>query len=331
MWVVSSMRGWAAGPRGGLTLAWRIVAVNAAVFAAGVAGLVLSPATVSARVSVREVVVLLSGLAALLLINLVLVRRSLDPLARLMKAMQDVDPLESDRALAPMGPPEVRELTAVFDEMRDRLQSERRRSGRRALEAQEQERKRVAQELHDEIGQSLTAVKLQLSRLGPRLPPVLQPDLDEAIAEVDRSLGDVRRIATRLRPEALDDLGLVPALTALTADFSSRTGLEIVRRIEPNLPAIGPQGELVVFRVAQEGLTNVARHADATTVELRLEQVDGSVRLVITDNGRGLPRKASGAGIEGMRERALLVGGRFALGSSRSGGVELRLRVPAGA
>jgi two-component system, NarL family, sensor histidine kinase UhpB len=328
---MATVRNGATSLRDRLTLAWRIVAVNAIVFAAGVAALVLSPATVSPQVTRREVIVLLTGLAALLLINLVLVRRSLDPLARVTKAMQNIDPLERATALDPTGPPEVRELTAVFEEMLDRLQRERHRSGRRALEAQEHERKRVAQELHDEIGQSLTAVKLQLSRLSGRLPDGFDQDLLEAMGEVDRSLDDVRRIAKRLRPEALDDLGLVPALSALTTDFSSRTGLTIVRRIESNLPPLDPEGELVVFRVAQEGLTNVARHAAATTVELRLERADSGVRLILADDGRGLGIARPGAGIDGMRERALLVGGRFAIAAAAGGGVELRLQVPAGA
>jgi two-component system sensor histidine kinase UhpB len=311
------------------TLAWRIIAVNAVVFAVGVAALVLSPATVSPSVSRRELIVLWAGLAALLLINLVLIRRSLRPLARVMRAMETIDPLARDEALPPVGPPEVRQLTAVFDEMRDRIQVERRRSGFRALEAQEQERKRVAQELHDEIGQSLTAVKLQLARLGQSVPGDLQDELDEAVAEVDRSLGDVRRIARRLRPEALDDLGLVPALTALTTDFSTRTGLKIVRRIEPNLPQLDPERELVIFRVAQEGLTNAARHAGAASVELRLGRAGDDVRLVLVDDGQGLNGGRPGAGIAGMRERALLVGGRFALQTAPGGGVELRLDVPA--
>jgi two-component system sensor histidine kinase UhpB len=241
--------------------------VNAAVYVAGVTALVFSPATVSQRGSVNEAAVLVPGLAALLLINLYLVRRSLRPLDRVMRAMRGTDLLEPGHRLdRATGPAEVRELVTVFGEMLDRLQRERSRSGRRALAAQESERKRVAQELHDEIGQTLTAVKLQLARLGAAAPAELQAALRETQAEVDRSLDDVRRIAKRLRPEALDDLGLVPALTALTTDFARQTGLEIARRIDPDLPALAPDAELVVFRVAQESLTNVARHAAASGV-----------------------------------------------------------------
>jgi two-component system sensor histidine kinase UhpB len=327
---VGTMRVVRRGPGlGRASLAWRIFAVNAIVFTAGVAALVLSPATVSARGTREEVAVLVTGLAALLLINLYLVRRSLRPLDRVMRAMRGTDLLEPGQRLDLTGPAEVRELVVVFTEMLDRLQRERSRSGRRALAAQESERQRVAQELHDEIGQSLTAVKLQLARLGSMPPADLQAALAETQDEVDRSLDDVRRIAKRLRPEALDDLGLVPALTALTTDFARRTGLEIVRRIEPELPPLGADAELVVFRVAQESLTNVARHASASAVELRLERAHDGVRLVIADDGAGVNGALPGAGIEGMRERALLVGGRFSLVPSPAGGVEVRLVVPA--
>jgi two-component system sensor histidine kinase UhpB len=243
--------------------------------------------------------------------------------------MRSTDLLESDERLQPSGSAEADRLVAVFDEMVERLQRERRVSGRRALAAQEHERKRVAQELHDEVGQSLTAVKLQLGRVGRRAPDDLQADLRDALAEVDRSLADVRRIAKRLRPEALDDLGLVPALSALAADFSSHTGIAIERRFGGDLPQLGSDRELVVFRVAQESLTNAARHAGASSVQLRLERSEHGVRLLVRDDGIGINGAEPGAGIEGMRERALLVGGAFAIVDVPGGGVEVRLDVPA--
>jgi two-component system, NarL family, sensor histidine kinase UhpB len=316
------------GASPGLPLAWRIFAVNAIVFTAGLVALAFSPATVSARVLVGEAVLLVAGLSVLLVINLFLVRRSLAPLLQVMRRMQRTNLLEPGERLDPSGPAEVQQLVAVFDDMIGRLKRERRESSRRALAAQESERKRVAQELHDEIGQSLTAVKLQLARLRRRAPAELHPDLREAEEEVERSLGDVRRIAMRLRPQGLDDLGLVPALTALTADLASRTGLGIVRRIESELPPLGPDGELVVYRVAQESLTNAARHAHASSIELRLEKVSGGVRLVVRDDGVGLDDRRPGAGIEGMKERALLVAGEIAITSPPGGGVEVRLELP---
>jgi two-component system sensor histidine kinase UhpB len=313
---------------GGLPLAWRIFAVNAIVFTAGLVALAFSPATVSTRVLVGEAVLLVAGLAVLLVINLFLVRRSLAPLLRVMQRMQRTNLLEPGERLDPSGPAEVQQLVSVFDEMLGRLQRERRESSRRALAAQESERKRVAQELHDEIGQSLTAVKLQLAGLGKRAPSELHPNLREAEEEIDRSLDDVRRIAMRLRPQGLDDLGLVPALTSLTTDLASRTGLDVMRRIDSDLPPLGPDGELVVYRVAQEGLTNAARHAHASAVELRLEKASGGVRLVIRDDGVGLDDARPGAGIEGMKERALLVAGELAITSPPGGGVEVRLELP---
>lgn len=316
-------------PAVGLPLAWRIFVVNAAVFAVGALALVLLPVTVSTRVIVEEAAIVLGGLAVLLLINQLLVRRSLAPLARVMRAMQRTSLLHHDETLVPSGPAEVHQLVAVYDDMVRRLQSERRESGRRALTAQENERRRIAQELHDEIGQSLTAVKLQLARLGRHAPAALEPDVRAAQDELDRSLGDVRRIALRLRPEALDDLGLVPALTALTTDFSNRTGLRITRTIDRDLPSLDMDGELVVFRVAQEGLTNVARHAAAKSVEVRLTRTGDGVRLVVADDGRGLGGAKPHTGIEGMRERAVLVGGDLSISEPAGGGVRVTLDVPA--
>ena len=311
-----------------MPLAWRIFVANAIVFAIGLTALMISPATVSTRVLVEEAAILVAALIVLLAINLFFVRRSLAPLVRVTERMQRTNLMEPGERLEPGGPPEVQQLSAVFDEMIDRLRSERRESTRRALAAQEGERKRIAQELHDEIGQSLTAVKLQLARLGKRTTGEVQAELREAEQEIERSLGDVRRIAMRLRPGTLDDLGLVPALTALTTDLASRTGLEIVRRIEPELPPLGPERELVVFRVAQESLTNVARHAHASTVEVRLERLGDGVRLTVRDDGIGLNGAKPGTGIEGMKERALLVGGRLTIASPNGGGVEVRLDLP---
>jgi two-component system sensor histidine kinase UhpB len=311
-----------------MSLAWRVFLVNAVVFTAGTAALALSPATVSFPIALTEALVLVSGLSAILLLNLLLVRRSLQPLERLTSLMRRVDLLRPGDRLELSGPAEVRELGAVFIEMLDRLERERREAGREALRAQENERKRVAQELHDEVGQAMTALMLQLGRLAKHAPDELQGDLREAQDAVRATLEDVRGIARQLRPEALDDLGLASALTALANAFAERAGLRVERRIDPNLPPLDPDVELVVFRVAQESLTNVARHAGASRAELRLEAVDGGVRLSVRDYGRGLNGAQRGSGVRGMRERALLVGGALSIASRPGAGVEVRLDVP---
>jgi two-component system, NarL family, sensor histidine kinase UhpB len=311
-------------------LAWRIFLVNAGVFALGTAALALSPATVSWPIALTEAIVLIAGLAAILVVNLLLVRRSLAPLERLTGLMHRVDLLRPGQRLELTGPAEVRELGTVFNEMLNRLELERHESGWDALQAQEAERKRVAQELHDEIGQALTAVMLQLSRLAKRAPAELEDELREAQETTRASLDDVRRIARQLRPEVLDDLGLVPALVALAKTFTERTEMRVHRRLDEDLPSLSAEAELALFRVAQEGLTNAARHSGSSRIDLWLESSPDDVLLRVRDYGKGLDGARPGSGIRGMRERALLVGGDLTIEAAAGGGIEVRLRVPAG-
>jgi two-component system sensor histidine kinase UhpB len=310
-------------------LAWRIFLVNAAVFALGTAALALSPATVSWPIALTEAIVLSAGLAAILIVNLLLVRRSLVPLERLTGLMRGVDLLRPGQRLEITGPAEVRELGAVFNDMLDRLERERHESGSAALQAQEAERKRVAQELHDEVGQALTAVMLQLSRLAKHAPGELTGELREAQETTRASLDDVRRIARQLRPEALDDLGLLAALGALATTFAEHTGLRIRRRLDEELPPLPADAELALFRVAQESLTNAARHAGTSRVDLSLEPAPDGVLLRVRDYGKGLDGAGPSSGIRGMRERAVLVGGDLTIAEPAGGGVEVRLTIPA--
>lgn len=313
-----------------MPLAWRIFLVNATVFALGTAALALSPATVSWPIALTEALVLAGGLTATLVVNLVLLRRSLAPLQRLTGLMRHVDLLRPGQRLEITGPAEVRELGAVFNDMLNRLEAERHESGWAAFQGQEAERKRVAQELHDEVGQALTAVMLQLSRLARQAPPELQDELRDAQETTRASLDDVRRIARQLRPEALDDLGLVAALGALATAFADRTGLRVRRHLDDELPLLPDEAELALFRVAQESLTNAARHAETGRVDLWLEADEDGVVLRVRDYGKGIDGALDGSGIRGMRERAVLIGGDLAIEQARGGGVEVRLRVPAG-
>jgi two-component system sensor histidine kinase UhpB len=311
-----------------MPLAWRIFVVNAAILVGATVALAVSPATVSSPIHLTEIAVLGVGLVGILTVNLALVRRSFAPLARLTRLMRRIDLLTPGQRIEVTGPAEVSELGSVFNEMLARLEQERRESGAEAVLELEAERKRVAQELHDEVGQALTAVMLQLGRLAKIAPTELGDPLDEALETTRASLDDVRRIARQLRPEALDDLGLVPALHALASSFSARTGIHITRRLPDSDPPLDPEAELVVFRVAQESLTNAARHAQASRLELELELVGRSVVLRVRDHGRGIDGAPRGSGIRGMRERALLVGGELLIGSVAGGGTTVRLELP---
>ena len=212
-----------------------------------------------------------------------------------------------------------------------RLEREQREVSRRVLAAHESERLRVAQELHDEVGQTLTAVLLQLSRAQERLPRELSGELREAQAAARASLEDVRRIATDLRPETLNDLGLASALAALSDGFGRRAGVRVERQIATPIPALGSEAELAVYRIAQEALTNVARHAGSDSAELTVSSDPDLLTLTIRDHGRGLPNRgaADGNGVRGMRERAGLIGAKLTIEPPLHGaGTELRLELP---
>ena len=238
--------------------------------------------------------------------------------------MREVDLLRPGQRLAVgAAGPEVAELEHAFNAMLARLEAERRESVRGALAAQEGERNRIAHELHDEVGQALTAVLLQLATAAKRVPTEGGDPIHE-VQEITRfGLDEVRRIARELRPEALDDLGLIDALTSMSDRVVSRSGISLERRLEHELPALSPETELVIYRVAQEALTNVVRHAGASRVELALVARGGAVRLEVSDDGRGLDDGVGqGSGIRGMRERAVLIGADLAI---RSGPGETRL------
>jgi two-component system sensor histidine kinase UhpB len=242
--------------------------------------------------------------------------------------MRSIDPDEPGRRLegVDLGEPRVASLAGAFNSMLDRLENERRESARVALAAQERERLRVARELHDEIGQALTAATLKAERAAMGDPA----DLQEVADQIKGSLDDVRRIARELRPEALDDLGLHNALISLCSRVAAQSGVRVERRIEGGFPPLDPDVELVVYRVAQESLTNVVRHAQATRAIVSLQPADGWVVLRVSDDGQGLPEPLpeGTAGIGGMRERALLVGGRLAIASEPGAGTDVELRVP---
>jgi two-component system sensor histidine kinase UhpB len=307
-------------------LYWRVFAVNAIVLTLAATVLVVSPATISFPIALTELIVLSVGFAAMLVLNFVLVRRALAPLDRLSTLMRGTDPLRPGvRAPTDDATPELRAVTRAFNEMVERLESERRESAGRALEAQEGERLRIARELHDQVGQRLTAVLLKLEGAPADEGPVA--DAREGVRE---SLEDVRTIARRLRPEALDSLGLVNAIAALTNSMERGSPIRIQRRVDQPLPQLPPEVELVVYRVAQEALTNVVRHAHSRRAHLELRSAGDGVELRVSDDGAGFDTagQAEGAGIRGMRERALQAGARLTVTSTLGAGTSVVLSVP---
>ena len=313
----------------GPSLFVRVFVANAVVLGAACAVLILTPVTISNPAAPGEIAIIVGGLALMLLINAILMRRAFAPLGRLTRMTREVELLEPGRRLpVERGDAEVVELTRAFNEMVDRLERERRESVRRSVEAQEEERRRIAQELHDQVGQTLTAAVLHLNLLERELPPSSRETLEETRETVRDSLNDVRRISRLLRPEALDDLGLTRALEALLNRMRESSGIPIDSAIDEPPPILTPEQELVVYRVAQEAITNALRHADASRIRVELASAPWSVVLTVDDDGSGIGAAAAGAGIQGMRERALLVGARLAIGPRTSGGTEVRLELP---
>ena len=308
-------------------LFWRLFVPNAVVLLA--AGIVLWVQPANGRI-----VALLGGFVVLLVVNLVLMRRAFAPLVRLTEAMRTTDPLRPGRRLSVTGPEsEVTVLGGAFNEMLDRLERERRESGRRALAAQEAERRRLAGELHDEIGQNLTALGMHLGHAGASAPPGLRDDIATARQLTLDTVDQVRRLARQLRPEALDDLGLVAALATLCERVAEHTELRIDTDLRPELPPVSPEAELVVYRVAQESLTNAVRHAGASRATVSLAPAGGGLELRVSDDGVGLPAgaTASSGGLRFMRERVVDIGASVRFEQRDGSGTDVLLTVPAGA
>jgi two-component system, NarL family, sensor histidine kinase UhpB len=269
-----------------------------------------------------------------LIVALARERRRLAPLEDLVEAMEKVD-LSSPRPLLPATidgvgeTEEVARLELAFLRMMRRLEAERRRAGSAALRAQEEERARVARDLHDEVNQSLTGLLLRLEAAREAAPPELEEELAETKALANQAMRELLSLARQLRPTALDDLGLAAAIEGQV----DRLGGEIATSLDVrgDFGDLSDDAQLVVYRVAQEALTNASRHSGAGRVEVRLCRTEGDgVALTVADDGRGFAFDDSerGLGIGGMRERALLIGADLTIESRPDAGTTVRLTVP---
>jgi two-component system sensor histidine kinase UhpB len=314
------------------TLLTHVLAVNTALVA-----LTAAVAAVVARNRFADAAsgqgLLLIGLAVAgaVLLNSLLLRRRLDPLARLLETMEQVDlNRPGQRAEAPPNvAAEVRRLTAGLNRMLERLEQERRDAGSAVLRAQEEERARIAQDLHDEVNQALTAILLRLQAAGLDAPAGLRDELREIQGLVTQAMEELLTLARQLRPTALDDHGLVPALASQVADFGDRTGIRASFHRSGPLPELSDEEQLVLYRVTQESLSNVVQHSGASTVRVELSSIGRTV-LRIRDDGRGFRITPEGngrtrLGVSGMRERALLVGGRLAVFSAPGEGTTVEV------
>ena len=201
------------------------------------------------------------------------------------------------------------------------------------LESQENAARRFSHELHDELGQALTAIKANLSALRPDSHSASAPPLEkvnDCMHLVDQAIHDVREMSQLLRPTILDDFGLDAALRSVTEKFSQRTGIEVTYRSALDGVRLADQVETNLFRIAQEALTNVARHAKASAVFMDLEREDSGVTLAIRDNGQGFNRsgRSSGLGLAGMQTRARACGGTLKIETAPSQGLKIEVKCP---
>jgi two-component system sensor histidine kinase UhpB len=318
------------------TLLTQVLAVNTVLVAVtAFVAAVVARERLQGAISTQGLLLLVLAVFSVVLLNSLLLRRRLEPMGRLVETMSEVD-LSSPghRAEVSAGASsEVQRLTADFNRMMGRLEQERRDAGRAVLRAQEQERSRIAQDLHDEVNQALTGILLRLEATMADAPLNLVEELVETKQLATQAMEELLHLARELRPTALDDHGLVPALATQIATFGDRTGIR--SRFQPpkgEFPRLSDEEQLVIYRVTQESLSNIAQHADASRVDVELNFVGRTV-LRVRDDGRGF-MAVSGSGqnrlgVSGMRERALLIGGHLNIFSRPGEGTTIELTMGA--
>jgi two-component system sensor histidine kinase UhpB len=317
------------------SLLTQVLVVNIFLIAATVllAAVAVSP-NLHGAIRGRAAFVLGGALLATLLGNWVVLRLRFKPLDDVISAMESIDlaaPEQRAQVTSRRDSSEVRRLGLAFERMRARLEAQRREAGRAAIQAQERERRRIAQDLHDEVNQALTAVSLRLQASIERAGPQLKRELTETKRLATQAMEELLALARQLRPAVLDDHGLVPALHSQVRDFSEQTGIIASFNTRGAMPKLTPEQQLVIYRVTQEGLSNVAQHAEAHKVDVELSFIGRTV-LRISDDGRGFVElngasRNGGLGVLGMRERALLVGGHLSLWSARGEGTRVELTI----
>jgi two-component system sensor histidine kinase UhpB len=315
------------------SLIGQIVAANVVLFA-----LTLLAASIAAGLDLGssskrwDFLILALAIVLTLCTNLWMLQRRFRPLESLIDQIEAIDPAEPTPLELRRSDPveEIDRLASSFHNLLERIEDERRRSGQLAMRAQEEERRRLARDLHDEVNQALTAILLRLEALAQETPPERAPEVIELKRLVNQAMDELLNLARQLRPSALDDHGLVAALETQMKRFSARTGIEARMDTGGEPDKVAEVVQTAIYRVAQEALTNVTRHAGATVVELVVAQTNGEVELRVSDDGRGFDPavRGGGLGLVGMAERARLVGGELDVRSAPGGGTTITLRVP---
>jgi two-component system sensor histidine kinase UhpB len=309
-------------------LAVNALLITAAVFGASVAAH-LDVAAVAER---RRLLVLVAAILATILVNGIVLRRRFSPLERVIEAMEGVE-FAGGGSIAALPAPDTQEVARLhyaFRSMVRRLEDERARTASAVLHAQESERARMARDLHDEANQALTGVLLRLEATAQHAPPGLLEELRATQEAASQAMEELLHLARELRPSALDDLGLGVALRTTLDEFARRTGTRVEQRFDQAaIERLGPDEQLVVYRVVQEGLSNVTRHARAQRVRVEIARQAGGTLTRVADDGLGFDpaQRSGGLGLTGMRERAALAGGRLEVRSSPGAGTTIELQM----
>jgi two-component system, NarL family, sensor histidine kinase UhpB len=274
-----------------------------------------------------------------LCVNLWMLQRRFAPLERLIKRIEGIDPAEPSSHHLPDQDPveEIDKLSRSFNRLLERIEEERRRSGTLAMRAQEEERRRLARDLHDEVNQALTAILLRLEALAQDSPVTHVEEVNELKRLVNQAMEELLNLARQLRPSALDDHGLMPAVETQLKRFSARTGVEVSLETEGDPDTLPEDVQTAVYRILQEALANVGRHAGATAVSVDIEMDGERLELHVRDDGAGFDPAAmtraaadgpgAGLGLSGMAERARLAGGELDVRSAPGGGTTVTLRI----
>ena len=331
-----------------LSLFEKVIVVNVVmVLVEALAGLWVTSHNLEAHHYLIDTTFIVLGVLFILATNTILLHTTFRPLFRLQFTMRAVSKGQTDMRTPVPADPDIGELAQTFNEMLDQLEQSRREQAMIILQAQEEERRRIARELHDETSQRLTALLIHTEVLNQRLAAApaaslfspTRTQLEEGFATLTEltqsTLDTIRVLAQQLRPSVLDDLGLEAALRWLAEDSQQRFYLTVTVQviIEDAAPDHSPLPsvyETTIFRVAQESLTNAARHAHAQHVSLMLTYQQREITLKITDDGCGFEpcHVKTGLGIRGMRERAELLEGTITLQSSPGQGTTVQAVFP---
>jgi two-component system sensor histidine kinase UhpB len=309
----------------------QILAVNALLISATVLTAIVAARLELGDVSERrQALVLVAGILATVLVNGLVLRRRLAPLERLIEVMETIDLSEPGRRanVPEADSADVVRLHQAFNRMLVRLEAERAQTASAVLRAQEEERARLARDLHDECNQALTGVLLRLQATAQDAPPHLRGELQETKELATSAMDELLRLARELRPAALDDHGLLAALRNQLERFSDQTGVPADLAAYDELADLVEQEQTVVYRVVQESLSNIVRHAGAGHVRVELGRDHGRPVVRVVDDGVGFSgMPGDGLGLVGMRERARLAGGRLDVQSAPGRGTVVELRL----